>query len=123
MEKSPENLIILLDTIITMQLLVENLEQLQGTHYNRMRLKQQIKALLKECAPLVERDYNLVFGNGESETQNIMFEFEKLIRYISLQKLPQKVVLSQMVECFNLDKKTMEATMHRIINKPRNNQK
>lgn len=118
-DKSPENLIILLDTIITMQLLVENLEQLQGTHFNRQRLKQQIKALLKECAPLVERDYNTVFGNGESETQSIMFEFEKLTRYISLQKLPTKVVLSQMIECFQIDQKGMEATMSRIINKPK----
>lgn len=60
-DKSPENLIVLLDTIINMQLLIENLEQLQGTHYNKQRIKQQIKSLLKEVIPVAERDYNIVF--------------------------------------------------------------
>ena len=116
---NPENLLTLLDTIIMLQLVVENLETLQGTHYNKQQLKQQIKALLKVASPLVERDYNIVFSNGESETQSILFEVEKLVRFISLQKVPQKVILSQMVEAFNLDQKAMESTLHRIINKPK----
>lgn len=45
-----------------------------------------------------------------------MFEYEKLVRFISLLKVPEKVVLSQMVEAWNLDKKEMEKTLTKIIN-------
>ena len=116
-EKSPNNLLTLLETIILMQMLLENLETLEGTHYNRQQMKQQIKAMIKLVAPLAERDYNIVFNNGEQDTQSIIMEYEKLISYISLQKLPQKVALSQMVEAFNYDSKQIEATCHRIIKK------
>jgi len=112
-----DNLLTLLETVILLQMTLENLEVLQGTHYNKQRLKQQIKSLIKEITPLAERDYNIVFNNGEEETQAIILEYEKLISYISLQQLPQKVVLSQMIEAWNKDKKTIEATTHRIIKK------
>jgi len=116
-DKDSKNLITLLESVILMQMLVENLETLQGTHYNRQLLKQQIKALIKVIAPLAERDYKIVFNNGEQDTQNIIMEYEKLVNFISLQQLPQKVALSQMVEAFNFDRKTMEATTHRILKK------
>ena len=114
---SPNNLITLLESVILMQMLLENLEQLQGTHYNRQQLKQQIKATIRLIEPLAVRDYGIVFNNGEKDTQDIIFEYEKLVSYISLQRLPQKVVLSQMVEAWNMEPKTIEATIHRIIKK------
>ena len=117
MTKEETNLITLLETVILMQMLLENLETLQGTHYNKFQLKLKIKALLKEIAPLAERDYGIVFANGERDTQSIVMEYEKLISYISLQQLPQKVALSQIVESWNLEPKTIEATCHRIIKK------
>jgi DNA-binding transcriptional regulator YbjK len=111
------NLITLLETVILSQMLMENLEQLQSTHYNKSNLKVKIKTLLKEITPLAEKDFNTVFENGEHETQSIVMEYEKLVSFIANQNLPQKVVLSQMVEAFNLDQKTIEATVHRIIKK------
>ena len=115
--KTEDNLLTLLETVILSQMLMENLEQLQHTHYNKSNLKVKIKTLLKELTPLAEKDFNTVFGNGESETQSIVMEYEKLVSFISTQKLPQKVVLSQMVEAFNLEQKTIESTVHRIIKK------
>ena len=116
-EKTPENLLTLLETVILTQMLLENLETLQGTHYNKKMLSPKLKALIKYIAPLAEKDYGIVFNNGEQETQSIIFEYEKLVSYISLQKLPQKVVLSQLIEAFNYEPKTMEANVHRIIKK------
>lgn len=115
--QSQNNLITLLESVILMQMLLENLETLQGTHYNRQQIKQQLKSTIKLIAPLAERDYNIVFNNGEVETQSIIFEYEKLVSFISLQKLPQKVILSQLIEAFNHDKKTIESTVHRILKK------
>ncbi len=115
--QSQNNLITLLESVILMQMLLENLETLQGTHYNKQQIKQQIKATIKLIAPLAERDYNIVFANGEKDTQSIIFEYEKLVSFISLQKLPQKVALSQIVESWNYEPKTIEATVHRIIKK------
>lgn len=117
MSQEPKNLMTLLETIILMQMMMENLELLQGTHYNRSNLKVKIKTLLKEITPLAERDYNIVFKNGEMDTQSIVMEYEKLVSYISLQQLPQKVALSQIVESWNHEPKTIEATCHRIIKK------
>lgn len=117
MTAKEEDLLTLLETIILMQMLIENLETLQNSHYNKMRLKVKLKDMIKEVSPLVERDYGIVFSNGEAESQEIIREYEKLVSYISLQKLPSKVALSQMVECFNLEPKTMEANCHRIIKK------
>jgi hypothetical protein len=114
-EKSKKNLITLLETIILMQMLLENLELLQGSHYNKSNLKVKIKSLLKEVAPLAERDYGIVFNNGEHDTQSIIKEYEKLVSFISLQQLPQKVVLSQMVEAFNKSPKQVEGIVHKIL--------
>lgn len=117
MENTPNNLLTLLESVILMQMLLENLEQLQGTHYDRQQIKQQVKKTIALISPLAERDYNIVFRNGQEDVQSIISEYEKLVSFISLQKLPQKVVLSQMVEAFNYDPHTIEATTHRIIKK------
>ena len=119
MKQEQENLLTLLETIILMQMLIENLEMLQGTHYNKSNLKVKLKTLIKEVSPLAERDYNIIFNNGESETQEIIKEYEKMVSFISLQQLPSKVALSQIVEAWNLEPKTIEATTHRIIKKTR----
>lgn len=111
------NLLVLLETVILLQMTLESLEVLQGTHYNKMRLKQQISGLVKEITPLAERDYNKVFNNGEADTIQILNEYDKLVKFISLQKLPSKVALSQIVEAWNFEPKTIEATVHRIIKK------
>lgn len=115
--QSNNNLIVLLESIILMQMLLENLEDLQDGHYNRQQLKQQIKATIKLIEPLVNRDYGIVFNNGAEDTLSIIFEYEKLVKFISLQQLPQKVALSQIVEAWNHEPKTIEATVHRIIKK------
>lgn len=117
MNEKEKDLITLLESIILMQMLVENLEELQLTHYNQKDIKAGIKTILKKISPLAERDYAIVFKNGEHDTQSIIMEYEKLISFISLQKLPQKVALSQIVEAWNYEPKTIEATCHRIIKK------
>jgi hypothetical protein len=110
-----EDLITLLETIILMQMMLENLELLQNTHYNKSQLKVKIKTLLKEITPLAERDYNIVFNNGERDTQSIIKEYEKLISFISLQQLPQKVILTQMIQAFNSSPKQVEGIIHKIL--------
>jgi hypothetical protein len=110
-----EDLITLLETIILMQMMLENLELLQNTHYNKSHLKVKIKTLLKEITPLAERDYNVVFNNGERDTQSIIKEYEKLISFISLQQLPQKVILTQMIQAFNTSPKQVEGIIHKIL--------
>jgi len=68
-----KNLLDLLDIVILMQMLVEKVENFQlKNHYNKQLIKQQLKAVLKTITPLAERDYNIVFSNGETETQQII---------------------------------------------------
>ncbi len=112
-----DNLINLLETVICLQMTLESLETLQGTHYNKQRLKQILKATIKEIEPLVYKDYATVFFNGEEETKNILYEYKKLVTFIATNNLPKKVVLAQFIEAWDLDQKTIEETVHRIINK------
>jgi len=116
-----KNLLDLLDIVILMQMLVEKVENFQlKNHYNKQLIKQQLKAVLKTITPLAERDYNIVFSNGETETQQIISEYETFISHIRDFNVPQKVVLTQMITAFNYDPKTIEATTHRILKKYEN---
>ena len=113
-----DNLLDLLDIIILMMMLVEKIEDFQiNNHYNKMQIKSVLKKALQTITPLAERDYAIVFNNGENETLQIISEYENLIAQIRDFNLPQKVILTQMIQAFNLDKDTIEATTHRIIKK------
>ena len=113
-----DNLLDLLDIIILMMMLVEKIEDFQiNNHYNKMQIKSVLKKALQTITPLAERDYSIVFNNGENETLQIISEYENLIAQIRDFNLPQKVILTQMIQAFNLDKDTIEATTHRIIKK------
>ncbi len=119
MSQKQDDLLDLLDIVILMQMLLEKLENFQiKNHYNKQMIKQQVKAVLKTITPLAERDYNIVFNNGEQETQQIISEYQNFVAQIRDFNVPQKVTLTQMITAFNLDKKTIEATVHRILNKP-----
>ena len=113
-----DNLLDLLDIIILMMMFVEKIEDFQiNNHYNKMHIKSVLKKALQTITPLAERDYAIVFNNGENETLKIISEYENLIAQIRDFNLPQKVILTQMIQAFNLDKDTIEATTHRIIKK------
>ena len=112
------NLLDLLDIIILMMMLVEKIEDFQiNNHYNKMQIKSTLKKALQTITPLAERDYSIVFNNGESETLQIISEYENLVAQIRDFNVPQKVILTQMIQAFNFDKDTIEATTHRIIKK------
>ncbi len=106
MKKTKEqNLLDLLDIIILMMMLVEKLEDFQiENHYNVQQIKMQTKKLLSIVTPVAERDYKIVFRNGEDETQKIIREYEILVASIRDFDVPQKVILNQLIEEFNLKK-------------------
>jgi hypothetical protein len=113
-----DNLLDLLDIIILMMMLVEKIEDFQiNNHYNKMQIKLVLKKALQTITPLAERDYSIVFNNGENETLQIISEYENLVAQIRDFNVPQKVILTQMIQAFNLDKDTIEGTTHRILKK------
>ena len=113
-----DNLMDLLDIIILLMMLVEKVETFQiENHYNKQQIKQASKKLLEVITPIAERDYKIVFQNGEKETQQIISEYENFVSQIRDFNIPQKVILTQMIQAFNLEGKTIEATVHRILKK------
>ena len=113
-----DNLLDLLDIVILLMMLTEKVETFQiENHYNRQEIKQASKKLLAIITPLAERDYNIVFNNGEQETQQIISEYENFVAQIRDFNVPQKVILTQMIQAFNLDKQVIEATVHRVLKK------
>lgn len=116
--KEQDDLMVLLDIVILLIMLVEKVEMFQiKNHYNTMQLKAQAKKFLQVITLIAERDYKKVFENGEEETQKIISEYEILVAQIRDFDVPQKVILNQMIEAFNFDKQTIEATVHRILKK------
>lgn len=113
-----DNLMDLLDIVILLMMLVEKVETFQiENHYNKQQIKQASKKLLEVITPIAERDYKIVFQNGEKETQQIISEYENFVSQIRDFNVPQKVILTQMIQAFNLEGKTIEATVHRILKK------
>lgn len=113
-----KDLMDLLDIVILIQMLVEKIEHFQiENHYNRQRIKQDLNRALRTITPLAERDYNIVFANGETETQQIISEYESFVSQIRDFNVPQKVILTQMIQAFNFDKDTIEGTVHRVLKK------
>lgn len=117
-KQKEDNLMDLLDIVILLMMLVEKVETFQiENHYNKHQVKQASKKLLQVITPIAERDYAIVFQNGEKETQQIISEYENFVSQIRDFNVPQKVILTQMIQAFNFDKSVIEATVHRILKK------
>lgn len=113
-----KDLLDLLEIIILKMMLTEKIENFQiENHYNKQMIKQVIKKSLDVIVPTAERDYKIIFDAGEQDVHGAMREYEKLVGFIRDFNVPQKEKLTEMIECYNYDKKVMDATMHRLIKK------
>lgn len=75
-----KDLLDLLDIIILKMMLIEKIENFQiENHYNKMQIKNVLKKALQTITPAAERDYAIVFNNGETETLQIISEYENFI--------------------------------------------
>lgn len=115
-QNKEKDLLNLLDIIILKMMLVEKIEGFQiENHYNKMQIKNTLNNDLRILTPTAERDYAVVFANGEKETQQIIREYEILIAQIRDFNVPQKVILSQMIQAYNLEPKKVEVFIHEVI--------
>lgn len=113
-----EDLLDLLDIIILKMMLVEKLEGFKlKNHYNKQLIKQVMQRSLDVIIKTAERDYAIIFKAGEEDVHQVIREYEKLVCFIRDFNVPQKAMLTQMIEAFNEDKKFMEASTHRILNR------
>ena len=112
------NTMALLDTTVILQMSLESLENLQQTPFNKQKVKMLTKQLIKELEPIVEVNYNKVFGIDQETTLAVISEFERGVKSISHLNIPDKIAHCQFFEAWGKDRKTTEATIHRIINKP-----
>lgn len=118
MTKKEKDLLTLLDIIIQSMMLIEKLESFQiENHYNKQLIKQSTKRLLDVIVPAAERDYGVVFKNGEKETQNIIREYENFIVQIRDMNVPQKVILSQLITAWNLEPGKIQDACNLILNR------
>lgn len=116
-QPTENDLLTLLDIIIMSQLLIDRLDDFQLSYYNKQRLKQRAKLLLEDLEKEVAKDYNLVYKAGSDDTMNVVQEYAKMIALIRDFNVPQKVAISQFIQAWNYDKKTLEATVHRLLTK------
>lgn len=113
---SEANLLYLLDVIIHFMMAQECLDLIKRDKtYLRFRLKKLTSELSNEIEPILKRDYSIVFKNGEETTLNIISEFEILVRYIALNKVPPKESLQDMVKAYNLKCKAVGSITKKVI--------
>ena len=117
-EAREKDLLQLLDIILQMMLLTETIDNFKVKNvYNRQMIKNVLNKALAVIVPLVDRDYPLVFKAGQDDSIKIMNKYEKMIHFIRDFNVPQKEKLIEMIEAYNYEKGTMDATTHRILKK------
>jgi len=116
MNKSEANLLYLLDVIIHFMMAQESLDNIKNDKtYFRFKLKKLTNELSADIEPILERDYSLVFKNGQETTLNIISEFEILVRYVALNKVPPKETLQNMVKAYNEKCKFIGSIAKKVI--------
>ena len=117
-EAREKDLLQLLDIILQMMLLTETIDDFKVKNvYNRQMIKNVLNKALAVIVPIVDRDYPLVFKAGQDDSIKIMNKYEKMIHFIRDFNVPQKEKLIEMIEAYNYEKGTMDATTHRILKK------
>jgi len=119
-----DELLLVLEHIILSQMILENIDQMDKNYYGNLTpIKTAISVVKKTLSKPIEKDFKVVYDNGNkgdreiNETNEIIKEFEHLIRNIATFRVPAKVILSQIICAYNLDKETIIATCSRIIKK------
>ena len=107
----------ILDTVILCQMLVENLEELQTTKFNRQKIKMITKNLLSEITPICEAIYDDIFNIDENTVMSITKAYEIHIRNLRGLNIPDKVALAQFTEARRLDLVETEKGIHEILKK------
>lgn len=110
-----DNIMALLDTVITLQMSAENLDRLQQTPFNKQKVKTLIKQLLKEVDPIVQKNYNKIFGIDQETTQSIISEYERHVKYLAPLDIPTTIAFAQFTEAWNKDREVIEKLIHKII--------
>jgi len=104
-----------LDFIITGQMLLEKIDSIDED-FKKRAIKKDLKSLLNNLEPIVNQLYAKIFGIEEQATQQIITEYEHLVKSISEFKIPEKVAISQYVRALNYDK-TVELAVHEVLKK------
>lgn len=119
-----DELLLVLEHIVLSQMLLENIDQMDSNYYGNLSpVKTALSVVKKKLTKPVERDFKVVYDNGNkgdgevNETNEIIKEFGHLVRNIATFRVPAKVINSQMIRAYNLENDTMIATAHRIITK------
>lgn len=113
---NPDNLLYLLDTIIHFMMAQESFDILQKSErYYRQELKKLTRSLADDINPIVSKDYTTVYRNGDVQTQNIISEFEILVRYLAIGSVPEKEKTQDLVKAYNQNKKLVGSIAKRVV--------
>lgn len=115
--------LLVLEHIILGQMMVENIDQMDKNYYGNLTpVKTALDVVKKKLTQPIEKDFSVVYNNGTKgesgdEASNIIKEFSQLVKSMSNQRVPEKMVMSLMIRAFNAEKDTMLATASRILKK------
>lgn len=115
------NLLFLLDTIIHFMMMQKKYDAISNKKdpapFYKQNFKLKSNQLLTELEPFINRDYGLVFKNGEETTNNIIIELEMFVRYIAIGKVPTFEEIQYLSKAYNQDEKLIGSISKKIIKK------
>jgi hypothetical protein len=83
--------------------------------YFKGNFKTKTKELRKLLEPIIQKDYALVYSNGEDTTNKIIIDFEIFVRYIGLTKLPSKEEIQNLSKAYNENPKLIGSISKKVI--------
>jgi hypothetical protein len=115
------NLLFLLDTIIHFMMMQEKFDAISNKKspapYFKQNFKLKTNQLMTELEPIINRDYGLVFKNGEQTTNDIIVELEMFVRYIAIGKMPTFAEMQGLSKAYNENEKLIGSISKKTIKK------
>ena len=105
----------LLETVIILQMAVESLDELKQTEFNKKQLKTLINQFLKYVDPIVQKNYNKMFGIDAESVQQIISEYEKHVKRLAVFDIPTQISYCQFEEAWQLNRLKTENLIHSVL--------
>ena len=107
-----EEYLFMLDYCVNLIFIHKYLSKMKKPQYDVKTLKQMINKIINKLTPLIEKDKGILF---EDKSVDLIKFYIGFIDFLGTSKIDQKIVLSQLIESWNYDKKSIEGIVSKIL--------
>lgn len=104
----------LLDYCVNLVFIERNLAKLIIDHYDTVLLRKRINRVLSELKPHLANNIGLVFKESLNNT-DLIEEYRKHVKFTGDIRVDNKIVLSQLIEAWNINSKSLEGVANKVL--------